>query len=124
MPDARLGLAAYELAEPAETTSSFDLPWRYEYEGHVWSWTGSAKGSVPGTVGTSANGDDGLALVALDLNGPTRYRIRVDGEVQALSRSLGGGMDEVPLLGGQSIAVEILDDRRGDVTIALYERVD
>jgi hypothetical protein len=33
-------------------------------------------------------------------------------------------MDEVPLLGGQSIAVEILDDRRGDVMIALYERVD
>ena len=36
MPDVRLGLAVYELAPPAVQLAGWDLPQRYEYDGHLW----------------------------------------------------------------------------------------
>jgi hypothetical protein len=124
IPTARLGLGVYALAPPAQEAGTWDLPDRYEYAGHVWEWTGSAGGSLPGTVGGSVPDDAGLARVALDLGGDTRYRIRVDGEVVSTSSTVGESLEDLPVSGGDAISVQVLGDARGSVTIAFYSRVD
>ncbi len=124
VPTARLGLGVYALAPPAEEAGTWDLPDRYEYEGHVWEWTGSAGGSLPGTVGGSVPEDAGLALVALNSKGDTRYRIRIAGEVVSMSRTFGESLEDLPVSGGDAISVQVPGGATGSVTIAFYSRVD
>ncbi len=124
MPDVRLGLAVYELAPPAVQLAGWDLPQRYEYDGHLWELA-AADSESAGGLEASTPDDAGLALVASRFDGQTRYRVRVAGQLQGIHSSPGGSLDEVPVRSGQDVRVVVGGDGSGsEVGIAFYRRVD
>lgn len=124
LPGVRLGLAAYEVPEPAVEAGSWDLPGVYEYDGHLWEFVGSAGGSLPGTVGGTAPDGAGLALVSVDVRRGLSYELRVAGETLGRTTTAGASQDSAVVEPGEQVSVRPFGPRRGEVAIGFYQRVD